>query len=257
MKLLPTVVIFGTLFLTGCNDETLLSQLNQRQSNEVLAVLQQNGIAAGKNENGKLGFSINVSKNDFVAAVDLLRQYNLPSKEPVEITQAFPGDALVASPQAERARLLSMIEQRLEQSVATIPGVINAKVHASYPLSGSNNSRNEAQLQRVSCLVIYTGDEPKEALINRIKLFLRNSFVGIDFDNVSVVVAEQPAIQRYVASVGEKSTSPVNLWLMLAGIGLLGAMGAVYLWSGQRKLPDWRRKSPLAEDAKETERHDP
>lgn len=191
------------LFLTGCDSQDLLTELDQRQSNEVLATLQQYGIQGKKKANGKLGYSIHVSKNDFIAAVDLLKQYNLPSKESVEIIQAFPSDSLVASPHAERARLLSLIEQRLEQSVLTIPGVVNARVHVSYPLL--NNSRTTQQ-QNISCLVTYAGSEDPNQLMNKIKLFLKNSFSDSSYDNVSVVIVERPIIQRSVSLDSKSNT---------------------------------------------------
>ncbi|MGQ7116183.1 hypothetical protein ACUOFC_66885, partial [Escherichia sp. TWPC-MK] len=49
--------------------------------------------------------------------VDWLKIYNLPGKPDIQISQMFPADALVSSPRAEKARLYSAIEQRLEQSL--------------------------------------------------------------------------------------------------------------------------------------------
>ncbi|CAI1905417.1 Lipoprotein prgK precursor [Serratia quinivorans] len=227
------------LLLVGCDNEALLTQLNQRQSNEVMATLQQNGILASKRENGKLGFSIYVAKQDFVASVDLLKQYNLPSKDQIEIVQAFPGDSLVASPQAERSRLLSMIEQRLEQSIAGIPGVVNAKVHVSYPLAPNNSGSNRAPpKQHVSCLITYAGSENKEVLINKVKIFLRNSFSEVDFDDVSVVVLDRPAIQRSISSEGNDASGNIIYQLLIAVTVIITLLLSLVLFF-------WRTKKPI------------
>ncbi|AUQ40852.1 type III secretion inner membrane ring lipoprotein SctJ [Yersinia ruckeri] len=223
MQIIRALLFAGSaLLLTACDKQNLLTELDQRQSNEVLATLQQNGIQGTKHENGKLGFSINVAKNDFIAAVDLLKQYNLPSKDAVEIIQAFPGDSLVASPQAERTRLLSLIEQRLEQSITTIPGVVNARVHVSYPLS---TNTKVTQPQSISSLVTYAGSEDTKILMSKIKLFLKNSFSDSTYDNVSVVIVERPIIQRMVASSTQSNNSISKIIpLGIAGIGLLVAV---------------------------------
>ncbi|WP_392433367.1 type III secretion system inner membrane ring lipoprotein SctJ [Yersinia sp. HM-2024] len=239
-KLTKLLLISTFCLLSGCDNQVLLTELSQRQSNEVLAVLQENGVEGTRRENGKLGNSIKVARSDFVTAVDLLRLYNLPSKESVEIIQAFPGDSLVASPQAERSRLLSLIEQRLEQSLLTIPGVVNARVHVSYPLNGNNRVKEP---QQVSSLVTYSGNEDHKLMMSKIKLFLTNSFAEASFDNVSVVVVERPPLQRQMKNEPEFPVPPV----LLVGIAaaLMTAAGAMLLlW--RRKQQNSKQEAPLS-----------
>ena len=102
------------LLLCGCKQQELLNHLDQQQANDVLAVLQRHNINAEKKDQGKTGFSIYVEPTDFASAVDWLKIYNLPGKPDIQISQMFPADALVSSPRAEKARLYSAIEQRLE-----------------------------------------------------------------------------------------------------------------------------------------------
>ncbi|MGE4802861.1 type III secretion system inner membrane ring lipoprotein SctJ [Yersinia hibernica] len=237
-KLTKFLVISAIWLLSGCDNQTLLTELSQRQSNEVLAVLQENGVEGTRRENGKLGNSIRVARSDFVTAVDLLRLYNLPSKESVEIIQAFPGDSLVASPQAERSRLLSLIEQRLEQSLLTIPGVVNARVHVSYPLSSNNRVK---QPQQISSLVTYAGNEAPKMMMSKIKLFLTNSFAEASFDNVSVVIVERPPLQRQAKSEPEFPVSPVLL-IAIATALTAGAGALLLLW--RRKQQNEAKEVP-------------
>ncbi|HCQ1782315.1 TPA: EscJ/YscJ/HrcJ family type III secretion inner membrane ring protein, partial [Escherichia coli] len=105
------------LLLCGCKQQELLNHLDQQQANDVLAVLQRHNINAEKKDQGKTGFSIFVEPTDFASAVDWLKIYNLPGKPDIQISQMFPANALVSSPRAEKARLYSAIEQRLEQSL--------------------------------------------------------------------------------------------------------------------------------------------
>lgn len=236
MNILKKFLLIGFIsLLLGCDNQLLLSNLSQRQSNEVLAILQEHGVDAKRKQDSKNGDSIRVAPDDFVIAVDLLRQYNLPSKNPVEIIDAFPGDSLVASPQAERTRLLSLIEQRLEQSLLTIPNVVNARVHVSYPISGNGPVK---QAQKVSSLVTYSGNEDPKVMMNKIKLFLNNSFAETTYDNVSVVIVNRPPLLYQTQNGPTPAFNPVIASaLITALIGMLIAFG-LYLYHRNNKQSD-------------------
>lgn len=66
------------LLLVACKQQDLLKDLDQQQANEVSALLKRNNIEAKKIDNAKSGYSITVAPIDFVAAVDLIKMYNLP-----------------------------------------------------------------------------------------------------------------------------------------------------------------------------------
>lgn len=234
--------------LVGCDNQLLLSNLNQRQSNEVLAILQEHGIEANRKHDNKTGDSIRVSPDNFVLSVDLLRQYNLPSKDPVEIIQAFPGDSLVASPQAERTRLLSLIEQRLEQSLLAIPNVVNARVHVSYPLNGNGAVK---QVQKISSLVTYAGSEDPKMMMNKIKLFLNNSFAETSYDNVSVVIVNRPPLQYEIKSESKDFINPIILSIIASAIILLqGTLFFIWKQQGNKKTSQKVIENTIDEHAK-------
>ncbi|TKI02813.1 EscJ/YscJ/HrcJ family type III secretion inner membrane ring protein [Martelella alba] len=183
------------LTLSACQDEPLLKGLDQHQSNEVIAVLQRNNIAAAKTDKGKSGYSISVRKADIPAAVDLLKAHALPSRPRMEISQLFPSDALVSSPRAEKARLYSAIEQRLEQSLQTMDGILSARVHVSYDIDAGESGKASAPMH-LSALVNYRSETDPSLLISDIKRFLKNSFTQVDYDNISVVLSRQAAMQH-------------------------------------------------------------
>lgn len=177
------------LLLTSCKQQDLLEGLTQQQANEILAVLKRNYIKGEKHSAGKNGYTISVNNDDFPVAVDLMRIYGLPSRPDIEISQMFPSDSLVSSPIAEKARLYSGIEQRLEQSIKLISGVYNARIHVSYDGVKELPGKKENKMH-VSALVVYNPDamEPSEQKIESIKRFLKNSFSEIEYNNISVVL---------------------------------------------------------------------
>lgn len=183
------------LLLTACQQQDLLEGLDQQQANEVIAVLQRHNISADKLDRGKTGYSIRVAQPNFAAAVDWLKVYDLPSRPRMEIAQMFPADSLVSSPRAEKARLYSAIEQRLEQSLQTMEGLLSARVHVSYDLDSGEGARAATPVH-LSALAVYDSDVNPEQKINDIKRFLKNSFSTVEYDNISVVLSRRSEAQQ-------------------------------------------------------------
>lgn len=225
------LMLGACLSLLGCREPSLLEGLDQNQANEVVAVMQRNNIEARKQENGKLGFSVRINQADFAAGVDLLDAYGLPSRPRTEVAQMFPADALVASPRAEKARLYSALEQRLEQSLNTLEGIVAARVHVSYDLDAGEGGRKAAPIH-LSALAVHERDTEPQMLINDIKRFLRNSFSGVEYDNISVVLSARPLIQHSSPSA-QPVKSTVPLFIGLTFLLLLCTGGALAWWRYQ------------------------
>ncbi|WP_269212364.1 EscJ/YscJ/HrcJ family type III secretion inner membrane ring protein [Chromobacterium vaccinii] len=225
------------LLLSGCQQKDLLKGLDQQQANEVIAVLQRHNIEADKQDRGKTGISIVVAQPDFAAAVDWLKTYDLPSRPRMEVAQMFPADSLVSSPRAEKARLYSAIEQRLEQSLQTMDGLLSARVHVSYDLDAGEGGR-PPQPVHLSVLAVYERDIDPEPMINNIKRFLKNSFAEVEYDNISVVLSRRSEAQQQQAGAPEPSKLN-GLPMLLAGLVAATMMAAatVWFWLRQREKP--------------------
>lgn len=184
------------LLLVGCRQQDLLNNLDQQQANEVLAVLQRQNIYAEKKFEGKNGFSVTVEEKDFAAAVDWLKIYQLPTRPDVNISQMFPADSLVSSPRAEKARLYSAIEQRLEQTIRSLDGIMFARVHVSYDVEAGEGGK-EMQPVHLAVMAVYDRDINPQNKINEIKRFLKNTFSGIEYENISVILSKSTEVQQY------------------------------------------------------------
>ncbi|WP_071750566.1 type III secretion system inner membrane ring lipoprotein SctJ [Burkholderia ubonensis] len=194
MKRLASFSLLPVLLLLGaCHQQELLKDLSERQANDVVAVLQMHDLSVRKEDLGKSGYSVNVDQADFPAAADLLRQYNLPSQSAVDIAHSFPANALVASPLAEQARLLSAVEQRLEQNLSSLPNVVTAHVQISYPLTTSAFGKSDTPMH-VAALLTYRNDVNEDLLVSEVKRFVKNSFTNIDYDDISVVLYRAPSL---------------------------------------------------------------
>jgi type III secretion system YscJ/HrcJ family lipoprotein len=229
--LVPCVV----LLLAGCH-ETLLKDLSQDQANQAIALLYQNNIDARKVDEGKSKYRISVNKPDFSAAVDLLASHQLPSRAPVEISQVFPDDALVATPMAERARLMSAIEQRLEQTLRHLDRVVYARVHASYDMVKDDGPRPPT---RISILITHEGEIHEALFIEKIKRLVKNSFQDVDYQDISVVLfTHNPAAVR-----SNYAESRWTNWVEMAAGGIIFVlMTGLSLWRGRGWLEAFRRR---------------
>ncbi|WP_260506319.1 type III secretion system inner membrane ring lipoprotein SctJ [Yersinia enterocolitica] len=211
-----------TFMLSACNDENLLFNLTQEQANQVLAILQQQNISAKKDGNLKAGYTVSVGESESTAALSIINQYQLPWAADVQIGQAFPESSLVASPNAEQARVLSLQEQRLEQSLRMIAQVVNARVHVSYP-PFNNDTSGKKTTGHVGVLIFYKGEIDDNLFIPQIKTLIKNSFDYVRYENISVVLFSAPVIQ-YVAPTKVPASIPA-LWIILFSAMALYAAG--------------------------------
>lgn len=231
------VTLLLCLLLAGCARSELLQALDERQANEVVAALLHHNIPAEKRLQGKAGFVVRVGAADLAEAIDLVQMKGLPSAPRTQIAALFPPDAMVSTPLAERARLLSAIEQRLEESLTTLVGVKSARVHVSYdagPTEGSLQQRKPPAMH-VAAVLAHSRDMDQAVLLATAKRFLRNAFVDVAYDNVSVVLT--PAAEpRSLAVTPAAESTP--LWtLLLVPLLLLGLLGAAGWWLLQRGDP--------------------
>lgn len=210
------IIILATVaLLSGCNEEKLLDNLTQEQANQVLAILQQHNISAQKNGNLKAGYAITVGRSENTAALSVIKQYQLPWAADVQIGSAFPSGSLVASPNAEQARVLSLQEQRLEQSLRIIAQVVNARVHLSYPAFNNDISAKKTTAH-VGVLISYKGEIDEAMFIPQIKSLIKNSLDDVLYENISVVLFPAPVIQY--SSPVKAPADTVNNWLILLAV---------------------------------------
>ncbi|WP_053181426.1 EscJ/YscJ/HrcJ family type III secretion inner membrane ring protein [Pseudomonas kilonensis] len=220
------LVVLLCLALVGCRQPNLLEGLDQQQANEVLSVLQRNNIAAVKVDTGKTGYAVKIDARDFSAAVDLLNLYSLPSRPRLQVAEMFPSDSLVASPRAEKARLYSALEQRIEQSLSVLEGVVSARVHVSYDLDAGEGGRKSPPIH-LAAVVLHERDVEPQLLITDIKRFLKNSFAAVEYENVSVVLSKRSPTQHVAPSVAvTRGHSPWPWWLAAISAVLVAGGGA-------------------------------
>ena len=221
MRMLKVTLLATLLLISGCKEEALLNGLDQNQANEVVALLQKNNIAASKRNIAKSGYSVYVGLADFSAAVDLTTIYNLPSKPRVEIAEMFPSDALISSPRAEVARIYSAIEQRLEQTLNQISGIVSSRVHVSYDISNTDAEKKGKPMHIAVLLRYDTENNAPGNLIADATRLLKNSFSNVEYDNISVVMTPAPEANQLPPVQMKKNNTQFNMLILIVGVMLI------------------------------------
>lgn len=231
--------------LAGCKVD-LYTNLDEPQANEMVAILLQNGIPAGRSmqKGGKL--TVTVEEARFAEAVTILGRSGLPRQEFQTLGDVFKKDGLVSSPVQDRARMIFALSQELSRTVAAIDGVLTARVHLVLP-------ENDPLRQNLvpSSASVFIRHDPRIAIDEKlasIKMLIANGVAGLNYDRVSVVVvpAERHAVALQAALPASALSQAGLPWPAIAG----AAAGCALIAGGLLVLRR-RRFYPLVEGAGE------
>ena len=118
--------------LTACGYDTLYSDLDERQANEMQALLLSQDIDARKTRSDN-AWQLEIRADDLTAAMALLSSQGFPRDDYQSLGDVFRKEGFVSSPLEERARLLHGLSQELSRTLSQIEGVIVARVHLAIP----------------------------------------------------------------------------------------------------------------------------
>jgi type III secretion protein J len=221
--------------LAGCGEQTLYSKLDERQANEMVAVLRLSGIPADKVASSEGGFSVTAAEGDFARAVQTLRGMGLPREDFDSLGKVFKREGFVSTPLEERSRLLHALSQELSRTVSSIDGVLLARVALVLP--AKHPLEDKTVPSSASVLIKVRPGLDVEALVPKIRALVVNSVEGLPYDSVTVVPFEAEAWLPPIQPDGMSDGLRLALWAGAAlGAGSLGAAGLVA----------WRRRQDRA-----------
>lgn len=187
------VMLITLLSFYGCGQETLYSGLDEREANEMLAVLLSNDLNARKTGIGE-SLQIQTSRHDLPRAIALLSEQGYPREKFQSLGDVFKREGFVSSPMEERARLLYALSQELSQTISTIDGVVTARVHLAIP--EQRVLSDAVKPSSASVFVKYRPDSTVAQQTASIKALIVNSIEGLPYDNVTVTFFPAGRAQR-------------------------------------------------------------
>jgi type III secretion protein J len=234
-RFLATAAAACTLALTGCGEQDLYAELSQRQANEMVAVLRNAGIEADKQPRENNTFAVVAPKDNFAQAVEVLRAAGYPRDGFDSLGQVFKKEGFVSSPLEERARLTHALSQEIANTIASIDGVVVARVHLSVP--EKDPLADKPPPAAASVFIKHRPGVNLEARMGHIKALVVNSIQGLAYENVTVVLfPSEPWPVKAAVPAGGMHGLGATLW-WVAGAGSLAlALGAALWW--------WHRRRP-------------
>jgi type III secretion protein J len=237
--LLPLVAA-AALVAAGCQTAVLHGR-DEQGSNRAIALLQDQGIMASKQadnaENGT--WKVTVPRRDAGRALAVLQAYRL--LEPDEDQDAACGKKLFTSPLEERACVLKALQRDIARTLASVSGVVSARVHVALPEEQLfEPSRSDV---KASVTLEYQPDPSGRPPLREeeIRAIVANGVNDLKPENVSVVMKPIPLVRLqqtydFVAFGPVVVAAPsVAAFKILTGgiVAIVLALGASLYWSGR------------------------
>ncbi|MCM5687846.1 type III secretion inner membrane ring lipoprotein SctJ [Sinorhizobium meliloti] len=213
--------------LNGCKVD-LYTQLQEREANEMLALLMDNGVAAVRVAIKDGTSTIQVDEKLLAYSIKLLNGKGLPRQSFKNLGEIFQGSGLIASPTEERARYVYALSEELSRTISEIDGVLSVRVHVVLP--HNDLMRAGATPSSASVFIRHDANTDLAVLLPKIKMLVADSIEGLSYDKVEVVlvVVERSASeQRSVPATVAQPSSPVPAALLATVIGIAALVFAL------------------------------
>lgn len=226
------------LALAGCGGSVeLLSNMNERDANEVVAVLSESNIKAQKLPGKDGAVNLTVEQAQVARAITVLSAEGMPRERRATMGDVFRKEGLISSPLEERARYLWALSQELSETISQIDGVLRSRVHVVLP---ERSTGGEPPLpSSAGVFVKYRRSANLEESVPQIKRLVASAIPGLSVDKVSVVLV--PATAQILSPSAGKSvpaaTSPLLIVAyVLTALSLLCVAGlAVWRMLARRR----------------------
>ena len=186
------LVAAAALLMMACS-VPVAGGLDERDANLVADALNRAGIEASKDvDPGTEGrYQVLVPRGDAASAIATLREHDLPPRHAPGVIDAVGKGALVPSPLAEHAQYVAGLSGDLERSLASIDGVLGARVHLSIPADDPLSGRPPRK-PTASVLLRHRGATPPvgEDAVQRL---VAGAVAELAPESVTVVMVTRPA----------------------------------------------------------------
>ncbi len=183
----------------GCK-ETLYSGLNEREANEIVAVLDISEVSAQREQDKDGLYSVLVDAELVAIATRILMSEGLPREQFESLGQVFTSDGISATPFDQRARYIHALNQELSRTVSELGGVRAARVFVTLPEEDSL-SRQTAPAKASVSVTFYEGDLAR-SFISNVKLLISHSVSNLKYEDVAVVLFPMAPPEAQTAVTG-------------------------------------------------------
>ncbi len=211
--------------LIGCKVD-LYTKVQEREANEMLALLLNKGVDAVRVAAKDGTSTIQVEDRQVAFSIDLLNAEGLPRQSFKSLGEVFKGSGLIASPIEERARYVYALSEELSRTISDIDGVLSARVHVVLPKN--DLLRQDTTPSSASVFIRHDSSANLSILLPQIRMLVANSIEGLSYEKVAVVfvpVAQPALTQRLAPATGfAQASKSISAASLAVGIGLVVAV---------------------------------
>jgi type III secretion protein J len=227
------LLILAITLLAGCQVD-LQTKLTETSANEMLQVLLAAGIDAEKVSPDGKTWSVTVDKASVGDALTVLRANGLPSQSHANLGELFKKDGLISTPTEERVRFIYGVSQELAETLSTIDGVIEARVHIVLP--NNDPLSDQVKPSSASVFIKHRPEANVSTLVPAVKNMVVRGVEGLTYEHVNVTLVAATASTASTAPIRHRR-SPLAIPLLSAAAILLLLAGSVLAVA--RLTPAW------------------
>jgi type III secretion protein J len=238
----PLLLLAAALLSAGCQT-AVLHGLSEADSNQVIALLQDQGITATKElDDAETGtWKVVVPRKDGTRAISVLSGFRRSSARGRRFQDVFGKSKLVTTPLEEKALYVEALQGEIAHTLESVAGVASARVHVAIPepdLSGQTRPDVKA-----SVMLEYQPDASGRGPVreDEVQRLVAAGVNDLKPENVAVVMKPIPLVRTqqaydFVAFGPIVVAAPsVTAFKVLAGAVALVvlALGGSLYWSGR------------------------
>ncbi|MDE3046489.1 MAG: type III secretion inner membrane ring lipoprotein SctJ [Verrucomicrobiota bacterium] len=192
------LLILGLLAACSTN-HSIVSNIDEREANEIIVYLASKGIAAQKvhaasTQVGGGGpsnmYNINVDSSRATDAMAMLNRVGLPRIQGTTLLDLFAKSGLMSTDREESIRYQAGLAEELKNTIRKIDGVLDADVQISFPMQEATATPGAVVPKTTASVYIkHQGilEDPNSHLETKIRRLVSSSITGLNFEDVSVI----------------------------------------------------------------------
>ncbi|MCW5964619.1 MAG: hypothetical protein KIT83_11320 [Bryobacterales bacterium] len=214
------------LALTGCLRHDLSTGLTEREAQEMIVILKENGLDASrvlvKREREEPSWTVMVKGGDqnLVLAWRVLQENGLPRQRVRGLNEVFSKEGMIPTATEERAKYLVGLSGEVSETLRAITGVVDARVNLVIPENSPLLEKANWKQATASVLLKYRTEKPP-LHEDSIKSLVARAVEGLDNENITVVMQRvTPTVQPERDAQWYAASQEVTV----AALALLGLM---------------------------------
>ncbi len=220
-------VVTLMLTLAACGENEIVHELDEREANAILVVLDSKDIDGRKEkEEGRvITWKIIVPAKYASEARRILVDFDLPKPKSNRLADVFAESGMIPTQSEEKAKMLIGIQGEVEQKLRLIPGVLDVHAQVVIPDKDAvHDIKEEKPHPMASVVLVYQPIEGKMPYLTEdVQKAVAASVEGMRPDDVTVLsYANQPLSELIAAGEVSMAQKKNALNGAAAGAGIVG-----------------------------------